>query len=102
VDSFAFNMSIVGYVCIIVAVIWIVLKIRLSYMSFGGTVMVTVYDAAIFPPFIGVFGLYWVAGSFGIDYSIWAYVGLAFAVAVLVIVAIRVAEELGDRRRDLD
>ncbi len=95
-------MSIVGYVCLVVAVVWILLKIRLSYTSFGGTVMVTVYDAAIFPPLIGVFGLYWVANSFGINYSIWAYVGLTVVTVVLVAIAIRVAEDLGDRRRELD
>jgi len=92
-------MAIVGYACIVVAVAWILLKIRLAYMSFGGTVMVTVYDAAFFPPFVGVFGLYWVLRSLGIDYSIWVFVGLAFVVAVLVGISIRVAEEIGDRRR---
>jgi hypothetical protein len=86
----------------IVAVVWVLLKIRLSYNSFGGTVMVTVYDAAIFPPFIGVFGLYWVAGSFGIDYSVWLYVGLEVVLAILVAIVIRVAENLGDRRREWD
>jgi len=61
--------------------------------------MVTVYDAAMFPPFIGVFGLYWVLRSLGVDFSIWAYVALAFVVAVLVGVAIRDPEDLGDRLR---
>lgn len=93
------NMTLVGYACLIVAVVWIVYKVRLSYTSFGGTVMVTVYDAAFFPPVIGVFGLYWVLRSLGINFSIWAFVALGFGVAVLVGIAIRVAEDLGDRRR---
>lgn len=92
-------MTLLGYVCLIVAVVWIVYKVRLSYLSFGGTVMVTVYDAAFFPPVVGVFGLYWVLRSLSVDFPIWAYVALVFAVAVLVGIAIRVAEELGDRRR---
>lgn len=92
-------MTLVGYACLVVSVIWILYKVRLSYRSFGGTVMVTVYDAAMFPPFIGVFGLYWVLRSLGVDFSIWAYVALAFVVAVLVGVTIRVAEDLGDRLR---
>ncbi len=101
-DSFAFNMSLVGYACLAVALIWILIKIRRSYLSFGGTVMVTVYDAAIFPPLIGAFGLYWVAPTFGIDYSVWAYVGLAVVGVAVVAIAIRVAENLGDSRRELD
>lgn len=92
-------MTLAGYVCLIVAVVWIVFKVRLSYMSFGGTVMVTVYDAVFFPPAIGAFGLYWVLRSLGINFPIWAFVALGVGVAVLVGIAIRVAEELGDRRR---
>ena len=94
-----FRMTIVGYACLVVAIVWILLKIRMSYRSFGGTVIVTVYDAAIFPPPIGVFGLYWVLTSLGIEYSIWVYIALVFVVAVLVGLAIRGAEELGDRLR---
>ena len=90
-------MTIVGYICLLVAVVWIVLKVRLSYKSFGGTVVVTVYDAVFFPPIVGVFGLYWVLPSLGIELPIWVYIGMVFVVAVLVGIAIRVAEELGDR-----
>ncbi len=90
-------MIIVGYFCLLVAVVWIVLKVRMSYKSFGGTVVVTVYDAVFFPPIIGVFGLYWVLPSLGIDLPIWAYIAAVFVFAVLVGITIRVAEELGDR-----
>lgn len=92
-------MTAVGYVCIVVAVVWIALKVRLSYRSFGGTVMVTVYDAAFFPPFIAAFGLYWVLPTLGVELPIWAYIAIGFGIAVLVGVTIRIAEELGDRLR---
>jgi len=93
------NMTIVGYACLVIAVVWVVYKVRLSYMSFGGTVMVTVYDAAFFPPVIGAFGLYFVGKSLGFEFPIWAYCVLAPVVGVLVGIAIRLAEELGDGRR---
>ncbi len=92
-------MTIVGYICVIIAVLWILHKVRVSYLSFGGTVMVTVYDAAIFPPILVVFGLYWVLPTLGVDFPIWAYAAIGLGVAVLVVIGIRVAEELGDRRR---
>lgn len=92
-------MMYVGYTCLIVAVIWIVYKVRVSYASFGGTVMVSVYDAAIFPPIVGTFGLYWVLPTFGIEWSIWIYVAIGLGLVVVVAITIRVAEDLGDRRR---
>jgi 1,4-dihydroxy-2-naphthoate octaprenyltransferase len=92
-------MTIIGYICVGIAVVWILHKIRVSYLSFGGTVMVTVYDAAIFPPIIGAFGLFWALPSLGVDFPLWAYVALGLAAAVLVAIAVRVAEEFGDRRR---
>ena len=91
-------MTVVGYICMIVAVVWIVYKVYLSYTSFGGTVMVAVYDAAIYPPLLGVFGLYRVLPTYEIDLAIWVYVALWFGVTIFVVIAIRVAEEIGDRR----
>ena len=92
-------MTIIGYVCLVIAVVWILHKLRVSYLSFGGTVMVTVYDAAVFPPLIGMLGLYWVLPTLGVEFPIWVYPIIGIGVAVLVAIGIRVAEELGDRRR---
>ena len=91
-------MTVAGYICMIVALVWIVYKVYLSYTSFGGTVMVTVYDAAIYAPLLGVFGLYWILPTFEIDLAIWVYAALWFGVTIFVVIAIRVAEEIGDRR----
>ncbi len=92
-------MTIIGYICVVIAVVWILHKLRVAYLSFGGTVMVTVYDAAIFPPIVGAFGLYWVLPTLGVEFPIWAYVLIGLGIAVLVAIGIRVAEEIGDRRR---
>lgn len=92
-------MTIIGYLCVIIAVVWILHKVRVSYLSFGGTVMVSVYDAAIFPPLIGAFGLYWVLPTLGFELPIWAFAIIGIGVAVLVAIGVRVAEELGDSRR---
>ena len=92
-------MTVIAYVCIIVAVVWIIYKVYVSYTSFGGTVEVTVYDAAIYPPLVGVFGLYWVLHSIGINWAIWIYGTIWLGVTVFAAISIRLAEEIGDRRR---
>jgi 1,4-dihydroxy-2-naphthoate octaprenyltransferase len=92
-------ITIFGYICVLIAVVWILHKVRVSYLSFGGTVMVSVYDAAIFPPLIGAFGLYCVLPTLGFDLPIWAFAVIGLGVAILTAIAVRVAEELGDRRR---
>jgi hypothetical protein len=92
-------MAIFGYICLIVAAIWITYKVCVSYTSFGGTVMVTVYDAAIYPPFIGAFGLFWVFRSLEINWPIWTYCLVWIGLTAFVVIAIRIAEDFGDRRR---
>ena len=92
-------MTVIGYICMIVAAIWIIYKVYVSYTSFGGIVMVTVYDAAVYAPFLGVFGLYWVLRSIGISWPIWIYGAVWLGLTVFVAIAIRIAEEIGDRRR---
>lgn len=90
-------MIIVGYACLVVAVVWILFKIRLAYQSQGGRMVVTVYDAAFYPPLLIVFGLYWVLPSLQIDWSIWIYVGLVPVSIAVVAGMIKLAEEFGDR-----
>lgn len=90
-------MTIVGYACIVVAVIWILYKIQLAYKSQGGRMVVTVYDAAFYPPPLAAIGLYLARESIGIDWAIWVFILLALGAAVLVAGAIKLAEEMGDR-----
>ena len=92
-------MTLFGYLCSFVAVAWIIYKVYVAYTSFGGTTMATVYDAAMYAPILGVFGLYWVLKSFAIDFTIWIYLALWVGVATFVALAIRLAENMGDRRR---
>jgi hypothetical protein len=89
---------IVGYICIAVALIWLCIKLYISYNSAGGTAgMMPVYDAAYYPPILIAFGLYWVLPSFKINWSIWIFVGIWLGVALLFAGAIRLMEELGDK-----
>jgi hypothetical protein len=89
---------LIGIACLVVAAVWLPYKIYLSYTSFGGTAhMMPVYDAAVYPPVMTVFGLYWILGTYEIYWSWWVYVLLWLGVAVAAGAAIRVAEILGDR-----
>ena len=91
-------MNIVGYICIAAALVWLIVKMRVSYNSAGGTAgMMPVYDAAYYPPVLIAFGLYWVLRSFEIHWSIWVFVGIWLGLAALFAGAIRLMEELGDK-----
>ena len=91
-------MAIAGYACIVVAVLWILFKVRLAYQSEGGRMVVTVYDAAFYPPLIVVGGLFLINWAGGADWSPWIYVGLVPALIAAVAGIIKLAEELGDRQ----
>lgn len=90
------SMEVIGLLCIALAAIWILYKLYLAYNSAGGTVMVAVYDAAIFPPILAVLGLYLTLRAFDINYSLWIYPAICIGIGVLVIIGIKVAEEIGD------
>jgi hypothetical protein len=90
-------MVALGSVCIAVAAIWILFRWYLAYNSAGGTVVVTVYDAAIYPPPLLALGLYFLLPTFGINWAIWVFVVICLATGGLVAAGIRIAEEVGDR-----
>ena len=90
-------MEVIGYCCFALAAIWILYKLYLAYNSAGGTVMVTVYDAAMFPPLIAVAGLFCTFRAFDIHCPIWIYPAIVVGIGVLVVIGIKVAEEIGDR-----
>jgi hypothetical protein len=87
----------VGYVAIAVAVIWLLVKLYVSYDSMGGTVMVVVYDAAVYPPIIGVVGLYFVLSAHKVNLASWIYLIIWAATTATAVGAIRLMEELGDK-----
>lgn len=86
-----------GAVAIAVAVIWLLVKMYVAYDSSGGTVMVIVYDAAVFPPIISAIGLYLVLSTYKIHLAFWIYLGIWAVTTGLAAGAIRLAEEVGDR-----
>ena len=91
-------MIIVGYICISVAVVWILIKAYVAFSSAGGTAdMSPIYDAALYPPILAAFGLYWVLPSFQIDWTIWIYVGIWLGLTLLVAGVLKLLEEMGDR-----
>jgi hypothetical protein len=87
----------VGYVAIAVAVIWLLVKLRVAYGSAGGTVMVVVYDAVMYPPIIGVAGLYLVLSNHRIDIALWMYLVIWAVTTGVAAGAIRLMEEIGDK-----
>lgn len=86
-----------GYVAIAVAVLWILYKLYVAYGSSGGTVEVVVYDAAVYPPVIGAVGLYLVLSNHQIQLAFWIYMAIWAVVTAVVVGAIRLMEEIGDR-----
>lgn len=87
-----------GYILVGVSVCWFLYKVYLSYKSAGGTdFMVSVYDGALYPPILGVVGLYFVLPTYEITWSIWIYVGIWVGATLLFAGTIRLAEEIGDR-----
>ena len=86
-----------AYAAVAVAVSWILLKLYMAYNSAGGTVMVAVYDAAVYPPILGTVGLYFVLPTHRIDLSPWIYVAIWVVTTVVTAGAIRLMEELGDK-----
>jgi len=89
---------VIGCLLIVVALGWFLYKLYVSYNSAGGTdFAVPVYDAAIYPPVLGVVGLYLVLRAYEVTWSIWIYVVLWLGVTLLAAGAMRASEELGDR-----
>lgn len=86
-----------GYVAIAVAVIWFLFKLYAAYDSVGGTVMVVIYDAAVFPPIIGVVGLYLVLYSYQVDLAFWIYMIIWAVTTAVAAGALRLMEEFGDK-----
>lgn len=90
--------TVIGYVLLVVAAGWIAYKMSVSYNSAGGTAFaVPVYDAAIYPPILTAVGLYLVLPSFAIDWSVWIYIAIGLVLVPVVVGAIRLMEEVGDR-----
>ena len=87
----------VGYVAIAVAVIWMLVKFYVAFNSAGGTVMAVVYDAAVYPPIIGVVGLYFVLSAYKVDLASWIYLIIWAVTTGTTVGAIRLMEEIGDR-----
>jgi hypothetical protein len=87
----------VGYLAIAVAVIWLLVKLKVAYGSAGGTVMVVVYDAVMYPPIIGVVGLYLVLSNYQINLAIWIYLIIWAVTTGVAAGGIRLMEEIGDK-----
>jgi hypothetical protein len=86
-----------GYAAIAVAVIWIFAKMYVAYGSAGGTVMVVVYDAVVYPPIVGTVGLYFVLSYYQVKLAFWIYLIIWGVTAGITFGAIRLMEEIGDR-----
>jgi|GEM_PF-1475243 len=90
--------TVIGYALIVIAIGWIAYKMKVSYNSAGGTAFAEpVYDAAIYPPILTGVGSYLVAPSLGLDWPVWSYIAIALVLVPLVVGAIKLMEELGDK-----
>ena len=92
------SVFVLGCVLIAVAVLWFLRKLYISFTSAGGTDFeMPIYDAALYPPVIGVVGLFLVLRTYEIQWSWLAYVGIGVALILVAIGILKLAEELGDR-----
>jgi hypothetical protein len=88
---------IVGYICIAIAVVWFVFKSYVAYSSVGDTLGTVYLDAALYPPILTAFGLYWVLPMFNIHWTVWIFVGIWLVLAGLVFGFLKLMVELGDK-----
>jgi hypothetical protein len=92
-------MMVIGCALLVVAAVWLLYKIYLAFNSAGGTdLMLVVYDAAVYPPLLIAGGLYLVTRACQVQWPIWAYALIWLGTTLLAAGAIRLSEELGDRR----
>jgi hypothetical protein len=88
----------IGYALLVIAAIWILYKLYISFNSAGGTAyQVPVYDAAVYPPIMVAVGLFCVLRGNEVHWPVWSYVALWLALTGVTAGAIKVLEELGDR-----
>jgi hypothetical protein len=91
-------VNVIGYLLMVLALGWFLYKLYLSYTSFGGTAFeMPVYDGAIYPPVVGVLGLFLVLRPYELDWSYWIYVALWVGLTILAWGAIFIAKFVGDR-----
>ena len=91
-------MIVIGYAMVAIAAGWFLYKVYASYKSAGGTdMMMSVYDGATYPPIIATVGLYLVLPNYEINWSFLIYIGIWLGSTVFAVLAIRIAEEIGDR-----
>jgi hypothetical protein len=92
-------MIVIGYVLIAGAVAYLLYKLYLAYDSMGGTdMMVAVNDGAMFPPVVGVLGLYILHSSYEISWPAWLYFAVWFGVSVAAFALIKIMVRLGDKQ----
>ena len=90
-------MFFLAIACIAIAVLWICYRVYLAYNSFGGTVVVTLYDAAFYPPVLITFGLNRILVQREVELQWWVYGLIWLGVLAVVVGLIKVAEKVGDR-----
>ena len=94
-------MIAIGYALIVIATIWFLYKLYVSYTSAGGTdFQMPVYDAAMYPPIMGAVGLYLVLRVYEVEWPVWAFFAIWIGLTAVFVGAIRGMEELGDRPLD--
>jgi hypothetical protein len=90
-------MVLVGYALLVIAALWLIYKVVLAFNSAGGTdLMLVVYDAAVYPPLLVAVGLFLVFRSR--EWPFWIYALVWLGSTGLAAGAIRLSEEIGDRR----
>lgn len=91
-------MIIVGIVALAVAAVWYFYKLYVAYSSFGGTNgMQPVNDAAMYPPMLVAFGLWWVLSTNEIQWEWWIYILIWLGGTAFALGTIKLAEILGDK-----
>lgn len=90
-------VSVIGYALLVVAVVWIAYRMRVSYMSAGGTVEVINRDAALFAPILVGVGLYLVLPNWDVHWPWWGFVLLGFVLLPVILGLNYLMQELGDK-----
>ena len=91
-------MIFIGGCLLVVAAVWFIRKVHISYTSAGGTDFeMPVFDAAVYPPILTAVGLYLVLSSNDISWSVWIYVAIWAGTTAVAAGVIKLAGVWGDK-----
>ena len=90
-------MFIAAIVLFVVSALWILLKVKVAYNSYGGRDMEPIYDAATYPPILITIGVFLAVYSYESSLPFWAYLLIWLGTIGVVVGILKLFQILGDK-----